>query len=120
MATACSDDETGGGVPYDASKPLVLESFFPTEGALATKVILKGSNFGTDVDMIHVYFNEKEAPVISSTGDRMLVLAPKLPGEDCIVRVVVGEQEKTFEQHFAYEIRTNVTTVVGGDRSATS
>ena len=120
MATACSDDETGGGVPYDASKPRVLESFFPTEGALATKVILKGSNFGTDVDMIHVYFNEKEAPVISSTGDRMLVLAPKLPGEDCIVRVVVGEQEKTFEQHFAYEIRTNVTTVVGGDRSATS
>ena len=115
---SCGDSETLSGTAYDPAQPLVLESFSPTEGMLATQVIVKGKNFGTDTELIHVYFNEKEAPVISSTGEQMLVLAPKLPGEDCVVKVVVGEQEQVFDQHFAYTVQTNVTTVVGGDRNA--
>ena len=128
-AAACSDDDNDKkGEAYDPSKPVVLESFAPTEGMLATQVILTGSNFGTDKERIHVFFNDKEASIISSSGNKILVLAPKLPGRyvdgeldnNCVVRVVVDGQEATASQTFYYNIQTNVTTVIGGDRSATT
>ena len=118
--SACSEDSaSAGGAAYDPGRPVLLESFTPTEGVMATQVILKGDNFGNNADSVKVFFNEKEAPVISAKGDRMLVLAPKLPGENCVIKVRVGGQEQAFEQTFTYHVKTNVTTVVGGDRSST-
>ena len=126
--TSCSDDDDQKGTPYDPSQPVVIESFAPTEGMLATQVILTGSNFGTDKERIHVYFNDKEAPVISSSGNKILVLAPKLPGKyvngdldnNCVIRVVVDDKEATASETFFYNVQTNVTTVIGGDKSATT
>lgn len=126
--TSCNDDDETQGTPHDPSQPVVIESFAPTEGMLATQVIITGSNFGTDKESLHVFFNDKEAPIISSSGNKILVLAPKLPGRyvngeldnNCQVRVVVGDKEATAAETFFYNVQTNVTTVVGGDRSATS
>lgn len=116
---SCSDDSSSSsGAAYDPDKPITLESFTPTEGAMATQVILKGGNFGNIADSVKVFFNEKEAPVISAKGDRMLVLAPKLPGDNCIIKVRIGKQESAFTQVFDYHIQTNVTTIVGGDRNS--
>ena len=77
---ACGENEKNEGAAYRPDQPIELESFYPKSGPIATQVIIKGKNFGTQADQINVYFNEKKAAVISSTGERMLVLAPKLPG----------------------------------------
>lgn len=121
---ACSDSETeGGGNPgYRPDQPIRLESFYPKSGPIATQVIITGRNFGTDPKALNVYFNEKRAAVISSTGDRMLVLAPKLPGEECVISVSVGEDETNkaqFDELFDYIIQTNVSTVAGGMKGTT-
>ena len=107
----------GGNSGYQPDKPIELESFYPKTGPIATQVIIKGKNFGTDAKALNVYFNEKRAAVISSTGDRMLVLAPKLPGEECVISVSVGENEQNkvqFDELFDYIIQTNVSTIAGG------
>ena len=47
----------------------------------------------------------------------MLVLAPKLPGEECVISVSVGENEQNkvqFDELFDYIIQTNVSTIAGG------
>ena len=116
-----SCEHAEAGYPsYDASKPIVCESFYPTGGPIATKVILTGSNFGNNADAVSVFFNQKEAPVIGASGDRLLVLAPKLPGENVVIKVRIGDQEASFPGHFDYKIQTNVTTVCGGDAAATA
>ena len=84
----------GGNSGYRPDQPIVLESFYPKTGSIATQVIIEGRNFGTDAKALNVYFNEKRAAVISSTGNRMLVLAPKLPGEECVISVSMGENEE--------------------------
>lgn len=121
--SACSDgDEGGGNSGYQPDKPIELESFYPKTGPIATQVIIKGKNFGTDAKALNVYFNEKRAAVISSTGDRMLVLAPKLPGEECVISVSVGENEQNkvqFDELFDYIIQTNVSTIAGGMKGTT-
>ncbi|MGL5546381.1 MAG: IPT/TIG domain-containing protein, partial [Tannerellaceae bacterium] len=70
---SCSDDDdkktSGGGKPYDPSQPIKLETFYPDSGGIAQKVILKGSNFGTDPSQIKVYYNQKPAAIVSSNGD---------------------------------------------------
>lgn len=115
---SCSDDEAKEGAPHRPDQPIELESFAPKTGPIATQVIIKGKNFGTRVEDIAVYFNEKRAAVISSTGERMLVLAPKLPGEECVIRVVIGENEARFDEVFDYIVQTSVSTLVGGTKGA--
>lgn len=117
--TSCSDSDESGATDYDPTKPIALESFAPTSGPRSTQVILKGANFGTDRDNVKVYFNEKEAPVISAKGNKLLVLAPRLPGEQCQIKVCVGEQESVFKETFDYIIQTSVTTLVGGKQATT-
>lgn len=46
-------------------------------------MILNGSNFGTDLNNIQVYFNKKKAAVIGSLGDKLYVITPRRPGEAC-------------------------------------
>lgn len=104
---------------YDPNKPVALTDYYPVTGAISTQVILNGSNFGTNKDNVRVFFNEKEAAVISVTQSKILVLAPKLPGEKCVIKVQIGEQAGQYEQIFDYIIQTNVSTLVGGDKNST-
>ena len=69
-----------GNSGYQPDKPIELESFYLKTGPIATQVIIKGRNFGTDAKALNVFFNEKRAAVISSTGDRMLVPCTQAPG----------------------------------------
>ncbi len=99
------------------NEEVVLSSFNPTKGPLASQVILVWTNFGNNKEIVKVFFNEKEASVISATGNKILVLAPRLPGEECVIKVKVGEQEQTYKDIFDYVIQTNVTTLVGAVKS---
>ncbi len=123
---SCSDDTVGKAV-YNPDKPIVCESFSPKGGPISTQVILTGENFGSNARLVKCYFNEKKAPVIGVNDTHMLVLAPRLPGDNVVIRLMIGSvngndtvyQESTFDGNFAYEVRTNISTIIGGDASAT-
>ena len=66
-----SDETKQGGVEYDPNKPVELTSFYPDSGIYLEQVMLEGKNFGNDPEKIRVYFNNKRAAVIGSTGTRM-------------------------------------------------
>ncbi len=119
MFASCEDSAENNDV-YDPSKPVVLESYYPTKGGVATKVILEGSNFGSDASKIKVYFNEKEAAVVSSVGNQIYVICPRKPGEGdendiirCKVTVEIDGKKQTYAEEFVYKIQTVVTTVCG-------
>lgn len=116
LLSSCKDDENASR-DYNPNEEVVLTGFHPTKGPLASQVILEGKNFGNNKDIVKVFFNEKEANVVSAAGDKILVLAPRLPGEECVIKVQVGEQEHVYKDIFDYVIQTNVTTLVGGTRS---
>ncbi|MDO4970866.1 MAG: IPT/TIG domain-containing protein [Bacteroidales bacterium] len=119
MLASCSDDPAAKK-EYDPNKPVTLTSFYPESGGVATKVILNGENFGSDVDNIKVYFNDKEAAVIESIGDKIYAICPRKPGEGdendvitCKVKVKVGDKVQEYPNTFSYQIQTVVTTVCG-------
>lgn len=113
---ACSDNKSDGigtGTPRDPSKPIQLEKFYPDSGGIATKVIIKGSNFGTDIEKIKVYYNEKRAAIVQSNGNLIYVVTPRQPGNICKISVVVDKDSLTFEPTFEYTTVTTVTTITG-------
>lgn len=114
--SSCKDDDASSK-EYNPNEEVVLTGFYPNKGPLASQVILQGKNFGNNKEIVKVFFNEKEANVVSAVGDKILVLAPRLPGEECVIKVQVGEKEHTYKEIFDYIIQTNITTLVGGVRS---
>jgi hypothetical protein len=65
-----------------------------------------------------VYFNQKQAPVVGSSGKRMYVVVPRMPGDTCTVSVVVGNDSVIYDQKFRYKISVSVTTIAGnGDKN---
>ncbi|GHU88635.1 hypothetical protein FACS1894155_03890 [Bacteroidia bacterium] len=109
---SCSN-ESEKPLVYDPDKPIELTSFYPDSGRIREMVLLDGSNFGTDLSAIKVLFNSSEAKVVGSTGTRILVLTPRMPGDTCILSVKIGEQEKTYERKFFYKVEASVTTLCG-------
>ncbi|MBQ8424331.1 MAG: IPT/TIG domain-containing protein [Coprobacter sp.] len=117
---SCGDDENESAVPHNPGQPIELSQFYPDSGGIATKVILNGSNFGTDESKIKVFFNEKEAAVIESIGDKIYTICPRKPGEGdenqiirCKVAVEVDGKRVEYPTPFTYQIQTVVTTVCG-------
>src|SRR5690554_1518463 len=98
---------------YNPSIPVQLTTFYPDSGGIADKVIISGSNFGVDTENIRVYFNRKQAAVISSDGERIFTIVPRMPGDDCTISVVVENDSSTFENTFQYHLSVSVSTVVG-------
>ena len=106
-------DEGLNGGSYNPAIPVQLTSFYPNSGGVADKVIITGSNFGSDADKIRVYFNNKRAAVISSDGNRIYTIVPRMPGDICDVSVVVGKDSLIFDDTFQYHLSVSVSTVVG-------
>lgn len=115
MGFACSDKENSGasGGPYDPSKPVKVTEFYPDSGGMATKMIIKGENFGTEAKDVRVYFNEKKAVVVESNGNMLYVIVPKQPGDNCKISVAVGNDSLAFEKTFSYITSVTVSTVAG-------
>ena len=79
VTASCSDKE--GRAMYDPNVPVTVTNFYPDSGGVATQIILNGSNFGTDLNNIQVFFNQKKAAVIGSLGDKLYVITPRRPGD---------------------------------------
>ncbi|MFB5946534.1 IPT/TIG domain-containing protein [Albibacterium profundi] len=115
-------DESGKTVPksHDPARPIVLTSFYPVEGGARDKILLDGENFGTDASKIKVFFNRAEASIISSSGDRIYAIIPRLPGKDPRISVVIGEDSVVYENSFIYHTQAQVSTVTGnGEKTFT-
>ncbi|WP_217651659.1 IPT/TIG domain-containing protein [Mariniphaga anaerophila] len=114
FSLSCKDEpESSPGNPHDPSKPILVTTFFPTKGGAKDKILLDGENFGTDASNIEVYFNLKKAAVISSSGNRIYAIVPRLPGDNPTIKVVVGENSATYDSTFLYTPQAQVTTVTG-------
>lgn len=109
----CTDDDEKGQV-YDSSQPVVIHSFAPDSGGIATKMVIKGENFGRDTSKVKVFFNKKQATVLSAGGDILYVLVPKQPGDSSVISVKVEDQDVNYDgKRFIYKISARVSTLVG-------
>lgn len=100
-------------IKYDPARPTFLDSFYPDKGKFQEKVMLVGDNLPTDPGMVRVYFNSRRAPMIGGTVNRMYVMAPRLPGNECVISVVVNNDSLTYDDIFMYEESITVTTIAG-------
>ena len=114
LTVSCESKNEGTIQAYDPSKPTTLTTFAPTEGKFKEKVLLSGANLPSDSTKVRVYFNQRRAPVIGGTPDRMYVLAPRLPGKDCVISVVIdGGDSLVYNGTFKYTESITVTTIAG-------
>lgn len=130
VTTSCSDDgvdptEKEPLVQYDPSRPFVVDSFMPKEGAARTRLFIDGSNFGTDVSKIKIAVGGRDAVVIGSTGTRIYALVPKRADEGDVVVSIVGNKgdvvaTKELDEKFNFISRTVVGTLVGKIDPATN
>lgn len=108
---SCNGDKD---IPIGQSEgPLKLIDFSPKEGGIREKVVLTGENFGNDPSKIKVYFNQSRAAVISTNGNKIYALVPRLPGDTCIVSVVKDNDSLIFSETFKYYSTSNVSTITG-------
>ena len=110
---ACKNEEEITQKEHDPNKPIELVSFAPNEGGARDKILLDGGNFGTDASKIKVYFNNAKASVISSNGNRIYAIVPRLPGENPRISVVIGKDSVVYDDPFTYTAQAQVTTVTG-------
>lgn len=110
---SCKSEKEGPSKSHDASKPIVLKSFYPNEGGARDKILLDGENFGTDPSEVKVYFNNAKATVISSSGNRIYAIVPRLPGDKPHISVVIGADSVVYTDTFTYHIQAQVSTVTG-------
>lgn len=112
-----SDDNKTTGATYDPNQPVTVESFMPVEGKLREKVIVKGSNFGTDKSKVKVYFVDEAAErlstVIGIDNNTLYCLAPRQLPSGNRIKVIVDGKEVTTDGTFKYEQAQNVSTISG-------
>lgn len=113
LSCSKSEESIATNHPYDPGKPVKLETYYPQNGGMATKVIIKGENFGTDPSLIKVFYNEKEAALVRTTGDMLYVITPRQPGDKCTLSVQVGKDKQSFMERFAYKTQITVSTITG-------
>lgn len=115
---SCKDSSNGSsGASYDPNKPVIVESFMPEGGKLREKVIVKGSNFGTDKSKVKVYFvdevTERLSTVIGLDNNTLYCLAPRQLSGGNRIKVVVDGKEVVTDVTFNYEQAQNVSTIAG-------
>ncbi len=91
-----------------------LTNIDPANGYMGIEVTITGKNFGTDVSVVKVYFNETEVPEITSiTNTTIVTRVPSgLEVGDATIKVVREEVESSNTLTFTVnKIPTSVKTV---------
>lgn len=110
---SCKDDDNGSEAPYDPSKPVEITDFTPREGGTKTRMIIYGSNFGTDPSIASVKVGGKEAKVISVKGNSLYCITPNQCYEGT-VEVTIGETSTVVAaEKYKYIRQMLVTTLCG-------
>jgi sugar lactone lactonase YvrE len=103
-----------GRESYDSSKPVEITGFEPDSGGMSTKVFITGSNFGSDISKIKVYFNDVQAPVVGSNGRNIYTITPRQPGRENVISVVVnGDSTAYTKKKYLYRTMYVIQTITG-------
>lgn len=118
---SCVNDQSGTDTPFDPNKPVVLESFAPDTGLVTTPVIIRGENFGNNINDVKVFFNDHPAFVATVKNNRIFAVTPKCTYEDSVyISVEIQGKRVAYTKHYNYITTSVVSTVVGGSKDATS
>lgn len=102
--------------PPDLNVETTITDYYPDSGGVATKLILHGTNFGTDTSYLKVYVNGKKAAIIGCDGEAIYAIVPSR-ADSGFVKLVVGKspnvKEYVFPTRFKYFFSENVSTVCG-------
>lgn len=121
LTPSCNNDESTLESRHNPSLPVQLEAFLPDSGGIRTKLIVKGTNFGSDVSKIAVLFSEdnKAATILGVDNETIYALVPRQSGGDNSIKVVVEEDTAKFIDTFRYHVEQNVSTITGVQGSNT-
>ena len=114
---SCKDDKTDSNI-FDPQRDVVVSDFSPKEGGVNTRLILSGSNFGTDPSRIKIVIGGIEAKVVGTTGTELYCIVPKGAFNGDIVLTFLsesGEELKrvALDEKFDYHKKVLVTTLLG-------
>ena len=114
---SCKEEESDVGKAYNPSTPATFTEFTPTEGAVRTRLYIKGTNFGTDETKIHVTVGGKTAKVVGTNGTTIYCMVPSRAYDGNVVVAFDNEkgdtaQTYTFDQKFTYDAKTVVGTLL--------
>lgn len=90
-----------------------LSAIAPNNGPKTTLVTITGTNFGTDLNTVKVFFNEKEAVVQSVTNTVIEAIVP-VSAYTGVVKVMVNDTE-LIGPEFTYILTVLVDTFAGSD-----
>ncbi len=105
--------------PHDPAKSVLVSGIGPEKGGYGSRVVINGSNFGNDPEIVKVYFNEKESLILGIQDNAIYAMVPKQPGDYSTVKVAINQPDGTFKSteltdvQFKYMLRAAVTTVAG-------
>ncbi|MFV0530620.1 MAG: IPT/TIG domain-containing protein [Flavobacteriales bacterium] len=89
-----------------------VSNMLPTRGPKNTEVTITGSNFGTDINQVHVFFNGKEAEIKSVSETIIVAIVPPKAFTGNVTVVVRGQETEGL--YFNYEISdVQVSTLAG-------
>lgn len=116
---SCKDDAGSESEPYDPGKSIEITDYTPKTGSAKTRMVIYGSNFGTDSSIVKVTIGGKSAPVINVKGNVIYCMVPGKVVEGTL-KLTVGEgaQAQTIEASdtFTYERKVVVSTLYGKER----
>ena len=105
------------------SGPLNVTGISPVRGGFDTQVEVSGENFGINQAIVSVFFNDRQAEIVSMQDDKITVKVPKqaLGTALCTIKVIVDEEDfELQEQKFHYIFTpTMVTTIAGTGANST-
>ncbi|MFT4072160.1 MAG: IPT/TIG domain-containing protein [Dysgonamonadaceae bacterium] len=116
---SCSDNiepERFTYYPPSEGKTTGVTSYFPDSGGSATKLILRGLNFGSDTSYIKVTVNGRNAKVIGAADSVIYAIVPSR-ADTGFVKIFIGKgsniKELAYDNKFKYQFKSNVTTLIG-------
>jgi len=114
---SCKDDKTESN-EFDPGKAVIISDFSPKEGGQNTRLILSGSNFGTDPSRIKITIGGVEAKIVGTTGTEIYCVVPNKAFEGSIIMSILsedGEELKRVEldEKFIYNKKMVVSTLLG-------
>lgn len=108
--------ETHEASPFDPSKPVTITRFTPESGGVGQQIVIYGTNFGNDPEIVDLKIGGKQAVVVSCGGNALYTFAPSkcFRGD---IELTIGEeghkQSCTAEKKFEYERKMVVGTLCG-------
>lgn len=117
LFAACNSGETIEKFPkvvnqYDPSKPKEVTAILPTTGRIDDNFVIEG-NLGKNVDEMRVYFDTRQALLLSTDGTTLHGIVPKQNDGYNKITVVLGEDSIITDFEFRYRQNQDIKMIAG-------